>query len=306
VWRSLQYRHLLDPPTHHHCGQKERAETKFLKLSKAIAGTLLLFDLGYFSYDIFTRIDQFGGFFISRLKKNVNPKIVFDRHTGPGLTRNLKGMKCKDAVVGLDRNVLDVDVEVVFRRKRRATKKDSRKTVQIKHRFRLVGVRHPESGTFHFYLTNVGPQLMTPEQIRVAYSGRWMVELLFAELKGACNMRQMPSKRPEVVHALILACAIRLMVSRVALMCLRRRFHTAFSKHCQGDMLEFVDQMLVRRSSTKRFMTIWAGSSLLFLPEVLRCAGVGWNSASLEMMLAASMLDPNRCRDMLFERLCCA
>ena len=98
-----------------------KAETKFLKLNKAVTGSLLLFDLGYFAYEIFARIDQLDAFFISRVKKSVNPRIVLDRHTGPGRTRPLVGMKLKEAVKGLGRDVLDVDVEVVFRKKRRPT-----------------------------------------------------------------------------------------------------------------------------------------------------------------------------------------
>jgi len=45
-----------------------RAESRFLRIGKDIENKLLLFDLGYFSYSTFERIDFHGGFFISRLK----------------------------------------------------------------------------------------------------------------------------------------------------------------------------------------------------------------------------------------------
>lgn len=280
-----------------------KAETKCLSLSKDIAGSLLLFDLGYFSYEVFARVDRLVGFFISRVKKSVNPRIVHDRHDGPGRTRDLVGKKLKDAVKGLGRDVLDVDVEVVFSKKRRPTKKDPRKTVQARLTMRVVGVRHPDSGAFHLYMTNVGADVMTPEQIRVGYSGRWMVELLFAEMKGACQMREMPSERAEVVRALILASAIRLMVSRVALASLRQHFMAEARRRHDADMADFIESTLVRRTPTKRFVRVWNEMSLLFLPEVLRVAGIEWKHDTLEMMLVAAMVDPNVHRESLFEGL---
>lgn len=44
-----------------------------------VKDTLMLFDLGYFGYALFTRIDESGGFFISRLKANANPVVVGPR-----------------------------------------------------------------------------------------------------------------------------------------------------------------------------------------------------------------------------------
>lgn len=41
-----------------------------------VANRLLLFDLGYFSYQLFDRIARNLGFFVSRAKANVNPRIV--------------------------------------------------------------------------------------------------------------------------------------------------------------------------------------------------------------------------------------
>jgi hypothetical protein len=283
-----------------------KAETKCLSLGREIAGSLLLFDLGYFSYEVFARVGRLGGFFISRVNKSANPRIVRDRHAGPGRTRDLVGRKLKDAVKGLGRDLLDVDVEVVFGTKRRPTKKDPRKTLHVRLTLRVIGVRHPETGVFHLYVTNVAPDVMTPDQIRAGYSGRWMVELLFAEMKGACQMRELPSDRPEVVRALILASAIRLMVSRVVLSSLRQRFIVEAHRRYHADLAHYLERRLVRRTPTRRFVQVWAEMSLLFLPEVLRVAGIDWKHTSLEMLLVGAMVDPNTHRQSLFDRLACA
>ncbi len=46
------------------------------RVGKWVEGRLLLFDLGYYSFHLFARIKENGGYFISRLKSNANPVIV--------------------------------------------------------------------------------------------------------------------------------------------------------------------------------------------------------------------------------------
>ena len=45
------------------------------RLGPWVRGKLLLMDLGYFAYELFARIADNGGFFLSRLKGNANPLI---------------------------------------------------------------------------------------------------------------------------------------------------------------------------------------------------------------------------------------
>lgn len=41
-----------------------------------MTGRLLLFDLGYFRYQLFDAIGRQGGYFLTRLKQNANPEII--------------------------------------------------------------------------------------------------------------------------------------------------------------------------------------------------------------------------------------
>ena len=280
-----------------------KAETKCLAITKKIEGMLLMFDLGYFSFPIFAKIDRVGGFFISRLKKNAKPRIVADHLTGPGRRRPLVGMKIWDAVKGLGREVIDVEVETTFNEKRRPTKTKPRKTTRRTVRFRVVGVRHPDTGELHLYITNVGRAVMSPDQVRVAYSGRWMVELLFYEMKHCCEMKRLPSERAEVVRSLILCSAIRLAVSRAALGYLRTRAMAAVRGQYAEDIAGFIEERLALRIVTRRFITVWHEYSLLLLPEVLKCAGLPWDFGSLDLLLFAAAFDTNRNRDSLTRRL---
>ncbi len=126
----------------------KRSELRFVRITRALAGALLLLDLGYFSWAVFAAINRVDAFFVSRLKKNSNPRIVRDFHTGPGRTRSLIGLKLRDALRGLGREHLDVEVEVTVREKVRG-RTAGKKTVSRKVRFRVVGVRHPTSGELY-------------------------------------------------------------------------------------------------------------------------------------------------------------
>jgi hypothetical protein len=55
---------------------ERRSEVKTLRLREWVKGCILLIDLGFFKYAVFDRIEYYGGFFVSRLKGNANPKIV--------------------------------------------------------------------------------------------------------------------------------------------------------------------------------------------------------------------------------------
>ncbi len=55
----------------------ERAnDHRTLQMGPWVEGRLLLFDLGYFRYQLFDAIDRNGGYFITRLAANADPCIV--------------------------------------------------------------------------------------------------------------------------------------------------------------------------------------------------------------------------------------
>ena len=55
----------------------ERAnDHRTLQMGPWVEGRLLLFDLGYFRFQLFDAIDRNGGYFITRLAANADPCIV--------------------------------------------------------------------------------------------------------------------------------------------------------------------------------------------------------------------------------------
>jgi putative transposase len=170
---------------------------------------LLLFDLGYFRYQLFSCITRNGGYFLSRLKGNANPTIVALNRRYRGRAVPLVGEKLRDVVERLQREVLDVVVEVRFERRRYADH-ISRAT----QRLRVVGLRDPATGAHHLYVTHVPPDTLSAEDIRAVYALRWQVELLFKELKRHYRLEDMPSAKRCVVEALLHAAILTLIVSR--------------------------------------------------------------------------------------------
>jgi IS4 transposase len=179
---------------------------------------LLMFDLGYFRYQLFASIGRNGGYFLTRLKGNADPMIVAVNRRHRGRAISLVGQRLRDVVARMQRQVLDVEVEVRFPR-RRYRGRIHRDT----QRLRVVGLLNRETGQYHLYVTNVPPEKLAAEDIGATYSLRWQVELLFKELKTHYRIEDMPSSKRVVVEILLYAALLTLVVSRRLLALVRRR-----------------------------------------------------------------------------------
>ena len=183
-----------------------------------IAGKLLLFDLGYFSYRLFASIRRNKGFFISRLKGKVDPVIVAEHRVHRGRAIEVVGRKLREVVEKIGREILDVEVEVEFKRRKYGDK--ARRDTQ---RLRVVGVRDEATGDYHLYITNVPPDRLTPEDVARTYAARWLVEHLFLILKSHYRLEDMPSARQVVVEALLYAALITAVVGDRLLDAVRKK-----------------------------------------------------------------------------------
>jgi len=187
-----------------------------LQAGRWVAGRLLLFDLGYFRYQLFDAIGRQGGYFLTRLKQNANPALLrlHRRHRGRAIA--VEGQRLREVEPRLQRQVLDVEAEVRFRRRRyRGRRSGATLTV------RIVGVRNIERGTYHWYVTNLPADEVDAEQIGRLYGARWAIELLFRELKSCYRLDRLPSRKAPVIEALLYAAIITLIVSHALLAALR-------------------------------------------------------------------------------------
>ena len=177
-----------------------------------VRGKLLLFDLGYYHFQLFRNIVRSGGHFLSRLKENANPKIVrvFGRSSAD--ERRLIGKTLQDVLGGLRRDVLDVEVEV-----RATARRYNGKRRSTTERFRLVAIRNTEERKYHCYLTSIPVEILSADDIAATYRARWEIELIFRELKSGYRLDDVDSQKRDVVESLIYAAVLTLLASRALL-----------------------------------------------------------------------------------------
>jgi IS4 transposase len=251
-------------------------------VGKWVKDRLLLFDLGYFRFQLFSCIQRNGGYFIVRLKKSADPVVVALNRRWRGRSVPMLGRRVSEFVSKLERQSIDAQVEVsVQRRAYRGVRHRDREC------FRLVGVRDPVTKQYHLYLTNIPPHKLSPEDIAQVYAARWIVELFFRELKSRYRAEDMPSRKRHVVEALVYAVLITFVVSRELLAALRRKLGT-----------------LGARVPEERWAALFATVALDILRVLLwRPALAAVIAASLEANLLHEAVDPNAGRSLLLRRV---
>jgi putative transposase len=256
--------------------------TPFTRIGQWVQGRLLLFDLGYYSYWLFDRIDQQGGWFISRLKSNTNPRIVATNRLWRGRAVPVVGERLQDFLGKLERDILDVVVEV--RVPRRVYRGKSRR---VRRTFRVVGVRNDVDGTYHLYITNVPADVLSAEDVSAVYATRWSVELLFRELGVRYRLKDQPSANPVAVQSLIYAALLSLVASR--------RLHAFLSRRLHHEA--------AARVGHERVASAFAQFAILLLPMVAQRGRVVLSSKTLERILGAAAIDPHLARPDLLMRV---
>ncbi len=252
------------------------------RVGRWVRDRLLMFDLGYFRYQLFDCIDRNGGYFISRLKENANPEITATLRQWRGRSVPLVGERLREVIERLQRETLDVEVEVAFPRRVYAGRQSGARRL-----LRLVGVKNEDTGRYHLYVTNIAPARLTAEQVARVYAGRWQIELLFKEMKSHYRLEDQPSRKPHIVEALLYATLVTLVVSRRLLRAVREALRTR--------------QRVVPEA---RWAAIFAAVSSAILDLLLAPARLARASAGrVEAMLLHEAVDPNLSRQSLLARV---
>ena len=193
------------------------SEYQTLRIGKWLKDRILLFDLGFYSFQTFARIEENGGFFVSRVKEGADLTLLRSLTVHRGRAIDLAGKKWNDLLEKLRREVVDAEVEVKV--KRRAYR--GHRTMEP-HRFRLVAVYNEEARRYHVYLTNIPPDVLTAEEIASLYGCRWEIELVFKELKSRYALDKIKTTNPQVVEALIWVSCLTMIISRTVYNMFRR------------------------------------------------------------------------------------
>ncbi|HEY9246970.1 MAG TPA: IS4 family transposase [Candidatus Methanoperedens sp.] len=249
-------------------------ELKTLQIGPWIKDRILLIDLGFYKHQLFARIKENEGYFVSRLKGNADPLIVDVNNTCRGNSVDVKGKHISEILPKLKRQVLDADVEVSFRRQNFNGKSKTRLETE---RFRLVAVFNEDEKKYHVYLTNISNNDLSPEDVAKLYGARWDIELIFKELKSRYALDVVNTRNTQIVEAYIWIAILTLFVSR--------RIYSLIRKYSPKEM--------VARYTQLRWSTIFAENADKQLTLILRYCGVERTIETVMNVYSSQALDPH-------------
>ncbi len=227
------------------------AEIKTLKLGPWVKGSLLLVDLGFYTYRLFVRIHENRGFFVSRVKKGSKLRIeAVHSPMGKSLSETLIGQDFLSAIAGLDMQSFDATVSFLFKRRQYRGKQRTER-----YKFRCVGRVHPKTGEWHCYLTNLDQNEFTVNEIADLYRFRWEIESLFDEAKNECSLGDIAVTREEATMTLLYITLIRQFVLKRVYLVLRtlldedvrnrlspKRYGKVFIEHVKVLLQNLIDE----------------------------------------------------------------
>lgn len=247
-------------------------DIKTIMVGPWVKDKILLIDLGFYKFQLFTRIKENGGYFVSRLKNNANPLIIGVNRSWRGRSINVTGQHLKDVLPRLRREILDVEIEVSFRRRSYKGKRRS-----DTEQFRLVAAFNEEEEKYHTYITNINSDILDPEDLAKLYGARWDIELMFKELKSKYALDVLNTKNPQIIEALIWVAILTLLISR--------RIYTLVRRRNAGKKLVRFTQL--------RWSIIFAENASDQLTAVLNCAGIQRDFNTLADVYNSQALDPH-------------
>ncbi|MDL0140920.1 IS4-like element ISH5 family transposase, partial [Halobacterium salinarum] len=264
-------------------------ERSQLPTGEWVADALILLDLGFYDFWLFDRIDQNGGWFVSRVKDNANFEIVEELRTWRGNSIPLEGESLQAVLDDLQRQEIDVRITLSFERKRGSGASATRT-------FRLVGLRNEETEEYHLYLTNLGNDDYSAPDIAQLYRARWEVELLFKELKSRFGLDEINTTDAYIIEALIIMAAISLMMSRVIVDELRSLEARQREVEAAADADESASRLPRRRCSL-------AVERHAHLIQLYLMVELGYELPDLDELLLWASRNPNPHRDRLREQV---
>ncbi len=250
-------------------------DVKLLRVGTWVRNRILLADLGYYSHRLFARIGENGGFFVSRWKKSADPLFVRSLTIHRGRAIDLEGKRLSEILPRLHREVLDAEVELAFRRRTYQGQRSGDTP-----RCRLVAVWDEAHREYHVYLTNLGPEVVSAEEVARLYAMRWEIELLFKELKSQYALDEFRTTKAVVVEALIWSALLTLVVSR--------RLHTLVRSRAPEELRSRYTQL--------RFAANFRRGARHVLAAILHYEGLGKEPAdafALNLYLVTESLDPH-------------
>lgn len=198
-----------------------------------LAQTLSLMDRGYGSLEKLHKIEQEDGFFVVRMKDNINPIIVSVNKADDRLSRYFKDKLFQDVRLKRKNNY---DFKVQFRDE------------NIFRCLRVTALWNPHTKQHVLFLTNTRADQLPLKTIGKIYRLRWQIELLFKELKSHTELRKFLTANSNIAAGFIWAAFCALFI---------RRFLVCAVQKISGKRLSFHKAAISARN---------------FMPEFISCA----------------------------------
>jgi len=185
-------------------------DAKTLTIGPWVGGMLLLMDRGFFKFDVFAKIGEYGGFFVTRLKSNTKAEVV---SVGLGIPEKIRtkiiGQDIQKAIEIVRINKLDIDAKVTVRYFS-SGKKKVKKPLDL----RFIAVYNERTDEYHTYFTNIPEEELAGRDVASLYAARWDIENLFREIKSENLLGRLKSKNDVITEIFIRIPIIRLIIAR--------------------------------------------------------------------------------------------
>jgi hypothetical protein len=217
-----------------HVAPDSKSEQAFMPTAKDadLRDTLSLFDRGYSSLKRLHKIEDAGGFFMTRMKSNINPKIT-TVHQSKGDARQAACFENQMFQVIPLKKKANYDFSVQFRNKLSFIN------------LRLIAIWNPNTKEHVLFLTNTDPKTVTAKMISTWYRLRWQIELLFKELKSYTQLRRFLTANPHIARGFVWASLCALFL---------RRFLVTQAQKTSGVRLSFHKAAISARNFMPQFI----------------------------------------------------
>ena len=149
-----------------------RHDLNILQIGPWVRDRLLIFDLAYYQGEKFRSIQEHGGFFLCRVKKDANFVVLGSPHP------DQVGKRLQQVLREERGRTFDVEVDYAYRR---ILQRDYQ---WRRLRLRIVGVWNEQARRHRLYITNASAVQLAAQHLGAVYALRWEIELLFRELKS--------------------------------------------------------------------------------------------------------------------------
>jgi IS4 transposase len=184
-------------------------DAKTLNIGPWVKDMLLLIDRGFFKFEVFAQIVDYGGSFVTRLKSSTTAEIV---SVGLGIPEKMRqkiiGLDIQKAIEAIKPHKLDIDAIVTVNYYPLGKKGKS------PFKLRFIAVFNEETNEYHTYFTNILEQELAGRDVAALYAARWDIENLFREAKSENLLGRLKSKNEAITEIFIRIPIIRLIISR--------------------------------------------------------------------------------------------